>query len=660
MRALITGAAGFTGHHVVAHFLEKTDWEIVVLDCLNYASFGWRRLRDAGIYDDPRLLCLATDFSKKLTPGVIQEIGDVDYIVHIGAESIAEDVFLPVQSTPKVGTKVLNFGELWKRLSLHYKPLEKSGVQIIRMKGRQTKVLSFYGGGHWMPIKAMTRHWYEGKMIRLIQNRGIVTATPSHSIYSANLELANPTDNPDLLAIRSINKSKQRKNDIDLEELKVWAAFVTEGSSTFNKANGSYIIEISQKDKRWLEDVLRSFERVYGVSGNIALNKNCNVYRLQISNKELFYKLRKLCGTRANNKKFPHVIFDLNPKLQELFWLLLLEGDGDARGRYTTTSPRLACQIGLLLAMLGREYRVRYRRGTDRWSDSYMIGETDYRNIGQNKKEYEVIDYNGWVYDLEVEKSNNFVCGIGNVVCHNTHVDNSVADALPFVISNVLGTMWMLEFARTLSDLRRFIYFSTDEVFGPADHGRRFNDWDRYNSTNPYAASKAGGEELALAYSNTYDIPMVITHCCNIFGERQHWEKYIPMAVRLILDGDPVLVNTDSTLTKVGSRYYLYGRHVADALLWMLNADLPWCEKFNVTSEREVGNLEMAEMIAMILDKDLVYKLVDPDVGRHSHDLRYDMDGTRLAVSGWSPPEDFEDRLAQTVKWYADNPEWLS
>ena len=139
-----------------------------------------------------------------------------------------------------------------------------------------------------------------------------------------------------------------------------------------------------------------------------------------------------------------------------------------------------------------------------------------------------------------------------------THVDNSINDPEPFVMSNVIGTMHMLEYAKKLDDLRGFNYFSTDEVFGPAPEGVNYKEWDRYDSTNPYSATKAGGEELCLAYANTYKVPVFITHGMNCFGERQHPEKFIPLVIKKILADEVVSIHADDTKTIPGSRFYIH------------------------------------------------------------------------------------------------------
>ena len=115
---------------------------------------------------------------------------------------------------------------------------------------------------------------------------------------------------------------------------------------------------------------------------------------------------------------------------------------------------------------------------------------------------------------------------------------------MEFVLDNIVGTANILEYARSIhtsTGLDRFVYFSTDEVFGPAPKGVDYKENDRYNSTNPYSASKAGGEELSVAYENTYGLPVYITHTMNVFGERQHPEKFIPMCIKKLEMGKRLL-----------------------------------------------------------------------------------------------------------------------
>ena len=242
-----------------------------------------------------------------------------------------------------------------------------------------------------------------------------------------------------------------------------------------------------------------------------------------------------------------------------------------------------------------------------------------------------------------------------------THVDRSIDDAAPFVMANVLGTMRMLDFAKTLPDLKRFVFFGTDEVFGPAPEGTAYKEWDNYNSGNPYAATKAGAEEMCLAYANTHKVPVTITHCMNVFGERQHPEKFIPMCVRKILAGNSITIHANEDCTKSGSRYYIHARNVAAAVLFLLDNHIGKVDKFNIVGEKEVSNLDMARSIAKILNKTLAYELVDFHGSRPGHDLRYALDGTKMKELEWQLPMTFNESLKKTIKWMIDpkNKKWL-
>jgi dTDP-glucose 4,6-dehydratase len=264
----------------------------------------------------------------------------------------------------------------------------------------------------------------------------------------------------------------------------------------------------------------------------------------------------------------------------------------------------------------------------------------------------------------------SFSCGlikeIGEVdyILHmgaETHVDNSIKNPEPFVMTNVVGTMRVLDYARQLTNLQKFVYFSTDEVFGPAPNGMSYKEWDRYNSTNPYSASKAGGEELCLAYSNTFKIPLLITHTMNAFGERQHPEKFIPMIINKVVKGETVTIHSDPTKTKAGSRFYIHCRNIASAILFLIkNSDSINRDKFNIVGEKEVDNLEMANFISKVLNKPLKYEMVDFHSSRPGHDLRYALDGAKMQDLGWHTPKTFEQSLEKTINWYLDNPKWMN
>lgn len=241
-----------------------------------------------------------------------------------------------------------------------------------------------------------------------------------------------------------------------------------------------------------------------------------------------------------------------------------------------------------------------------------------------------------------------------------THVDRSIEDASEFVWSNVVGTMHLLEFARKrLSPKGRFIQFSTDEVFGPAPDGIAYKEDDAHNPKNPYAASKSGAEALVVAYNNTYGIPATIVRSMNIFGERQHREKFIPKVIHSVITGTTVPIHSDKTMTRAGSRYYTYAGVVADVLVYILGMEYEGMRSYHVVGEREVDNLQMAEEIAKIMHGELKYEMVNFHESRPGHDLRYALADTRLEGIGWTRKTCFEEALAQTVQWYLSYQEWL-
>lgn len=276
-------------------------------------------------------------------------------------------------------------------------------------------------------------------------------------------------------------------------------------------------------------------------------------------------------------------------------------------------------------------------------------------------------------HDLKAELNPQIVSAIGkiDIIAHlaaGSHVDRSIDNPMEFVLDNVVGTTNLLDYARNLNSLELFAYFSTDEVFGPAPNKIKYKENDRYNSTNPYSASKAGAEELVVAYENCYKLPAIITHTMNVFGERQHPEKYIPMCIKRARDGELVTVHSNPEKTKAGSRHYIHASDVADALMFIYNYDLSKlkpdygnakCQKFNIVGGEELDNLELAKFIAEVQQKNLNYEMVNFHSARPGHDLRYALDGSKMKEMGWTP-KPVKERLEQVVKWTLENKRWLT
>jgi dTDP-glucose 4,6-dehydratase len=278
-----------------------------------------------------------------------------------------------------------------------------------------------------------------------------------------------------------------------------------------------------------------------------------------------------------------------------------------------------------------------------------------------------------------------------------SHVDRSIADPVPFVANNVLATLNLCEWARG-RELTHFVQISTDEVYGPAADGHAHREWEPAIPSNPYAASKAGQEAIAISYWRTYGIPVVITNTMNLYGERQHPEKFIPMLVQRIdaggwvtLHGRPVKELASQRIWyEPSARHWLHARNHADALCWILDreparygdlqptmievtgfgdvdksfvpgpdgppVDRP--DRWHVAGEERTV-LEMAESVGQILHKQPSIQWVDYHSSRPGHDHRYALDSSKIHAAGWKPPLSLDDALERTVHWMVAHPAWL-
>ena len=258
-------------------------------------------------------------------------------------------------------------------------------------------------------------------------------------------------------------------------------------------------------------------------------------------------------------------------------------------------------------------------------------------------------------WDLCVEISDSLMkeIGIVNYIVHmaaETHVDNSISFPVSFIKNNIMSTVQLLEYARKLENLEIFFYFSTDEVYGPALGDKMFAEDERHNPTNPYSASKSSAEMICISYHNTYKVPVMRINVMNAFGEMQHSEKFIPKIINKILNDEVVEIHSYPDKKTSGTRFYIHARNIAAGVLFLIkNGKIG--ESYNLTGEKEVSNLEMAQLIAKYINKDLKYQMVDFHSSRPGHDLRYGLDGSKMKILSWKLPVGFLKSLEKTVNW---------
>ena len=227
-----------------------------------------------------------------------------------------------------------------------------------------------------------------------------------------------------------------------------------------------------------------------------------------------------------------------------------------------------------------------------------------------------------------------------------SHVDNSIEDATPFVETNVTGTLNLLELS-VMYKVEKFHHISTDEVYGALGYDDPpFTEETPYNPQNPYSASKAASDHFVTAFGNTYGLPVVITNCSNNYGPRQNKEKLIPKTINNILEGKKIPVYAQGQ----NIRDWIYVEDHCKAILEV------WYgggvgHKYNIGGECEVKNIDLVKTIIKLMgaSEDLI-EFVDD---RPGHDLRYAIDNAKIIQTlNWHPSHTLEEGLLKTINWY--------
>ncbi len=237
-----------------------------------------------------------------------------------------------------------------------------------------------------------------------------------------------------------------------------------------------------------------------------------------------------------------------------------------------------------------------------------------------------------------------------------SHVDRSIHDPSAFLRTNIIGTQLLLDAWRRKNNPGRFVYVSTDEVYGslPLEPASlKFTEQTPLSPNSPYAVSKTGGDMLARAYHHTYGLDTVITRCSNNFGPYQFPEKVIPLFVNNLIEGKQVPLYGEGN----NVRDWLHVLDHAEAICAVLDGGRPG-EAYNIGGNNERSNLELTKMLLELCGRDESFIKRVPD--RLGHDLRYAIDASRIKNElGWQPTRSaWPDALEETVRWYHDNRAW--
>ncbi len=230
-----------------------------------------------------------------------------------------------------------------------------------------------------------------------------------------------------------------------------------------------------------------------------------------------------------------------------------------------------------------------------------------------------------------------------------THVDRSLMEPDEFLRTDVFGTYVLLEAARR-HQIERYHQISTDEVYGQVLEGRSREE-DRLHTRSPYAASKAGGDLLCLAYHTSFGVPVTITRGSNNVGPYQYPEKVVPLFVTNAIDDKPLPLYGDG----LQMRDYQYVLDHCEGIDVVLHRGRVG-EIYNVGTGSEMRNIDMAHLVLDLLGKP--YSLIQPVIDRPGHDRRYALDVSKLEALGWQSRHTCAQAIEKTVRWYVDNEWW--
>ena len=521
--AVISGVTGQCGSYLAELLLSK-----------GYYVIGFSRR--VSVDTSERIRGLLTNSNFKFEEG---DICDPLYIssllakyrvaefYNLAAQSVSEDSILPI----KIGTnnvKHLTFKEIWDRQiskgnTIQNEDFNGTNIEVININPTKNSIKALghcNSAGNWFNITQISRHLWKGKVAKLSQKFGSVTVTPNHSLIDIYGNVCEPESNPWMLNIRKVNSivkspiksiklSKEWTiEEDDIEDLcRFVGAFVTEGHTSYNKANRSYTTNISEQSKEWLEKSCRILEKL-GLRYHFCTHKKDgyqDVYRVEINSKKLYNVMRRICGKDSYNKMLPEWFTKLSQKHSKILFDTMIEGDGcrnENKWRYTTSSYKLSCQFSWLITYLKYEYTV-----NEEYNEKYNKNYWHFRNCdfyqlnqGESGKKIQWLDYDGYVYDITVDEVHNFTVGVGNIVVHNSHVATSFSQPVVTTEIDYMGPLNILNAIKIVSPETKFYQASTSEMFGSSYDEEMLDSIKLQNSPQIFSSEQV--EDLILP---TYD-----------------------------------------------------------------------------------------------------------------------------------------------------------
>ena len=683
-KLLITGALGFIGAHLIEGVLHDTDWDIVILDCYSYAG-NFNRLADMSCWDSEkhRVKMVYHDLKSPISETTHKMIGEVNYIWHLAAES---DVGRSLEdSIPFVKNNVVGTANLLEYVKHNQPKLErfiyfscydektraftKDGLKTYKELRKGDIVFTLNPKTKKVeeqPIERVIIQDYKGEMIRF--NNGIIDllTTPNHRIYQSDMSVLEAEDCIGKKISFPVSTGFNGKEmDMSKDLMYLIGVFLGDGFTAYqekevisnriqkrNKKTGRFYGEKSEshktKSKSWrvfldIPENDKAREKTERVLTNLGIKftkqKGKAGEHLYFTS-EKWVRFFNQFGKGAKNKYIPEEFLQYNKEyLQELF-NGLIDSDGYWGTRsYTTISDKLAdgiCEVAIKIGYIPNKQR--------RYSES--------------------------IFENRVIKGYSWQINFAN--------KRKTINPKFITKENYEGKIWCVQVKNKNFLVERNGKFTfsgnTDEVFGPAPQDVFYKEGDTQNPSNPYSASKEGAEAVAKSFAFSFGLPLTITRTMNVFGERQHPEKFVPMVIKRILEGSKVIIHGVKGTTDISSRCWIHAREVCNALLF-LNKHGEFISKehqndngygaYHIVGEEE-NAFNIANKISMVINnrelKDNEIEWVNFHAVRPGHDLRYSLSGDKLKKMGFDYSYTLDESFGRMVRWciQSENKKWLN
>lgn len=695
-RVLITGIGGFLAHHTMEHLLINTDWEIVGIDSWGHKGIS-ERVIDSEHYkaNRDRVTIFTHDLTAPISEILKNRIGHIDYILAIASQShvdrsitdpvpfiknnidlilntleyareVKPEKFLLISTDEVYGPITEGGHPEWDSIipsnpyCLHpdslvltsrgYKRIEDINVMEDLIYG--SKRLSNTHPTKYQPLNKFV-YDYKGKMLRVKTRTQEIVCTPEHRLF--NMETFFTEGKPMMQFSKDepttrhphIRVVEKRAKDLVVNDKiavvkKIQGVNEKEFNNDFCRflgyflGDGSYserskYIRLADQKKEYLEHYSQILENYLGVSKKSRTGNFGNIYKH--GTKDCWY-LQFACEQLRHNinlkdkSKLADYMFNASEENIASF----VGGFFDAEAHYRYEEDLLVSissfqanketliQIQGLLLRLGIVSQITLDREGQRLNITNADSLDKCRNIPCFK----------WRENTTLRKS------------QGSNSKNK------FVRWDNIVSIEEFDYEGKVYDLEM-------------PHG----NYVAQGMIVHNSASKSAQEDISVSYWRTYGLPLILTNCMNLIGERQDPEKYLPMCIKKIANDETISVHSQNG--QIGTRFYLHARNFSDAMLFLLNnitpakypdADRP--DRFNIVGKTELNNLELAQKVADIMGKELKYELVDVHSTRPGHDLRYGLDGSKLAALGYDFPVSFDDSLRTTVEWHMkrENEEW--